>query len=158
MNGKLNKVVTIIAKIAEVFMWVGAALSLVITIVVAVGHQDLMWLFTDAAEQSVLATGGFSIVTAGLTSGQLTAAFIIFFVTTPFQPAIIRMVREIGIFCIAIPIVELIMSIIGTAIIGSEVAEISVTFGSIFVGLVVLCLSQFFAYGAQLQRDTDGLV
>ena len=81
MNGKLNKVVTIIAKIAEVFMWVGAALSLVITIVVAVGHQDLMWLFTDAAGQSVLATGGFSIVTAGLTSGQLTAAFIIFFVT-----------------------------------------------------------------------------
>ncbi len=190
MNSKLNKAVTIIAQIAEVFMWVGAALSLVITIVVAVGHQDLMWLFTDAAEQSILATGGFSIVTAGLTGGQLTAAFIIFFITmlitclllgmvfrniqlsfktaagktkfsegaTPFQPAVIRMVREIGIFCIAIPIVELVMSIIGTAIIGFEVAEISVTFGSIFVGLVVLCLSQFFAYGAQLQRDTDGLV
>ena len=190
MNGKLNKAVMIIAKIAEVFMWIGAALSLATTIVVAAGHPALMALFTDAAEQSILATGGFSIVTAGLTGGQLTAAFIIFFVTmlitcvllgmvfrniylafktaagktkfsegeTPFQPAIIRMVREIGIYCIAIPIVELVMSIIGTAVIGPDVAEISVTFGSIFVGLVVLCLAQFFAYGAQLQRDTEGLV
>ena len=190
MNSKLNKAVTIIAKIAEVFMWIGAAFSIVITALVATGNQGMMWLFTDAAEQSVLSTGGFTIVTAGLASGQLVAAYIVFFVTflitcvlmalvfrniylsfktaagktkfsegeTPFQPAIIRMVREIGIFCIAIPIVQLIMSIIGTAVIGPDVFEGSVGLFGIFVGLVVLCLAQFFAYGAQLQRDTEGLV
>ena len=187
---KLNKAVTIIAKIAEVFMWIGAAFSVVITGLVVTNNQHLMGFFTDAADQSVLATGGFSIMTEGLTSNQLTAAFIVFFITllitcvllalvfrnihlifdtaagktkfsvgeTPFQPEIIRMVREIGIFCIAIPIIELLMSIIGTVAIGSDAAEISVTFGGIFIGLVVLCLSQFFTYGAQLQQETDGLV
>ena len=79
---------------------------------------------------------------------------------TPFQPDIVRMIREIGIFSIAIPIVEIIMSIVGSLVLGPLGAEFdfSVNLVSVFFGLVVLCLSQFFAYGVQLQKETDGLV
>lgn len=77
---------------------------------------------------------------------------------TPFQPDIVRMVREIGIFCIAIPVIELVMSVIGTAVIGTLHAEMSVSMNGVVMGIVILCLSQFFAYGAQLQEDVDGLI
>ena len=76
---------------------------------------------------------------------------------TPFQPDIIRMIREIGIFMIAIPAVEHIMLLIAQFMLG-DAAEVSVQFSSIFFGLVVLAISRFFSYGAELQEDTDGLV
>ena len=77
---------------------------------------------------------------------------------TPFQPDTVRMVREIGIFCIAIPVIELVMSVIGTLVIGTLHAEISVSMNGVVMGIIILCLSQFFAYGAQLQEDVDGLI
>lgn len=77
---------------------------------------------------------------------------------TPFQPDTVRMVREIGILCIAIPVIELVMSVIGTLVIGTLHAEISVSMNGVVMGIIILCLSQFFAYGAQLQEDVDGLI
>ena len=77
---------------------------------------------------------------------------------TPFQPDTVRMVREIGIFCIAILVIELVMSVIGTLVIGTLHAEISVSMNGVVMGIIILCLSQFFAYGAQLQEDVDGLI
>lgn len=80
--------------------------------------------------------------------------------STPFQPSIVRMIREIGFLSLAIPIAQIIMSIIANLVLGHNGPGLSVSFdlGSIFFGLVVLCLSQFFAYGAKLQEDTEGLV
>ena len=80
---------------------------------------------------------------------------------TPFQPDIIRMIREIGYFSLAIPVVQVIMGIIARLVlVTSQEPEIAVSLDltSIFFGLVVLCLSQFFAYGAKLQEETEGLV
>ena len=42
---------------------------------------------------------------------------------TPFQPDNIRMLREIGIFAIAIPIVGLIMSIVCRLVLGVDAVE-----------------------------------
>ena len=77
---------------------------------------------------------------------------------TPFQKDITRMVKEIGIFYISVPIVGLVMSVIARIVIGVEMAEISVDMGSIVTGILMLCLSQVFAYGTQLQGDVDGLL
>ncbi|MBQ9060402.1 MAG: DUF2975 domain-containing protein [Firmicutes bacterium] len=80
---------------------------------------------------------------------------------TPFQPAIIRMTREIGYFCIAIPVVQLILCIIAAIVSGAGTGtgiEASVQFSTLFFGLIILCLSRFFSYGLQLQKDTEGLV
>lgn len=76
---------------------------------------------------------------------------------TPFQKVNVRMIREIGILLVALPIVQLIFAAISSAIShGAVSADANLSF--ILVGLVVLALSQFFAYGVKLQQDVDGLV
>ena len=77
---------------------------------------------------------------------------------TPFQKDVVRMVREIGIFSIAIPIIGLIFSGIARVVTGVDGMEMSVDLGGFVTGIVVLCLSQIFAYGMSLQRDVDGLL
>lgn len=77
---------------------------------------------------------------------------------TPFQPDNVRMMREIGIFAIAIQAVKLLMSVIAGIALGPDAVESGVSLEGIFFGLVVLALSQYFAYGMQLQNDVDGLV
>ena len=76
---------------------------------------------------------------------------------TPFQPDNIRMVREIGIFFISIPVIEFVMSIISRLALPQNI-ECSVEFVFVIVGFVVICLSQYFAYGMALQNDVDGLL
>lgn len=74
-----------------------------------------------------------------------------------FCPDNLRMVREIGIFAIASPIVSLIISIIARLIIGAG-AEITVSVTGLVVGLLVLFLTQFFVRGAELETEVEGLV
>lgn len=80
---------------------------------------------------------------------------------SPFQPDIIRMVREIGIFALSIPIVELIANeVLFLAFrmmhLEAELGGVSLTM--VVFGLVVLYLSSIFSYGARLQQETEGLV
>ena len=70
----------------------------------------------------------------------------------------VRMVREIGIFLIAIPAVQLVMSIVARIALGPDTVESGLNMAGVFTGLVVLALSQYFAYGTQLQSDVDGLL
>lgn len=77
---------------------------------------------------------------------------------TPFQEDNVRMMREIGIFFISITVVELIMSAVAVLVIGVENAEISADMGGVVTGILMLCLSQVFALGMQMQKDVDGLV
>lgn len=78
---------------------------------------------------------------------------------SPFQKDIVRMVREIGIFMIAIPVVSLLMGVVVTLVFGPDAGvEHSAEVSGIFTGLVVLALSEVFAYGQSLEADVDGLV
>lgn len=74
---------------------------------------------------------------------------------TPFQKDNTRMVREIGIFFISVPIVSFVMSVIARAVLGVDNVEISVDFQNLIIGIIVLCLSQSFAYGNELQDQAD---
>lgn len=78
--------------------------------------------------------------------------------STPFQKDIIRMVREIGIFSIAVPVSALIISIIARLVLGAETVETSVNVEGFITGILILCLTQIFTYGMQLQNDVDGLL
>lgn len=78
--------------------------------------------------------------------------------TTPFQRDNIRMMREIGIYAIAVPVIGFIMSIIIRLVTGAETAEISIDMAGIFMGIIVLCLTQFFVHGTELEEDVDGLL
>ena len=78
--------------------------------------------------------------------------------STPFQNDNIRMMREIGIFSIAVPAFGLIMSFIFCLVFGFDNVEASVNLYGFFMGIIVLCLTEFFAYGVRLQEDVDGLL
>lgn len=77
---------------------------------------------------------------------------------TPFQKDNVRMMREIGIFFIAISVVQFVLSVIATLVIGPEFAEVNADLIWVVVGILMLCLSQVFALGMEMQNDIDGLV
>lgn len=78
--------------------------------------------------------------------------------STPFQKDVTRMVREIGIFLISTSAVSLLWSIGLRFILGVESVELSVELDTALIGMMVICLSQFFDYGTKLQEDVDGLL
>lgn len=75
---------------------------------------------------------------------------------TPFQQNIVRMFREIGIFFIAVSVMSIISEIV-VNLVGGELTT-GFNYLSCFIGLVFLCISQFFNYGTRLEKDLDGLV
>lgn len=78
---------------------------------------------------------------------------------TPFQKNITRMVREIGIFYLSIPVIGLVLSTAARLVLGPDIAEVGgIDIQGFVTGILLLCLSQFFAYGTQLQKDVDGLL
>lgn len=78
--------------------------------------------------------------------------------SSPFAKDNVRMIREIGIFSISLPIIGLIMQCVAILILGWENVEAAVSLDGFIVGIIGLCLTQIFAYGASLQSDVDGLV
>ena len=182
----LNKLGKVLTKIIEVFQWVGVALMLA-AIICSIAAPNLVGYFVgfDAKEccGANLEVYGFE-VNAPVVDGMIdTATFVVFGIgsmiiislvamvfrnlnqifkksenSTPFQKDNVRLIREIGIFTIAIPVIGLFVSIIARLVTGSEVAEISIDMSGILMGIIVLCLSQFFAHGVELEKDVDGLL
>ena len=185
MSG-LNKLGRIITKILEVFHWVGAALMLGAT-VCSIAAKDYVKYFVEFDAKACcgvdLDVYGFE-VNAPLVNGKLDmTSFMLFGIgaviilavmamvfrnlylifkksenTTPFQKDNVRMMREIGIFSIAVPIIGIIMSAVVRLVVGADAVENSVNMGGIFMGIIVLCLTQFFAHGVKLEKDVDGLL
>lgn len=77
---------------------------------------------------------------------------------SPFQQDIIRMLKEIGIFLLSVPAVGLVMNTAARLVLDVEQVEMHVGLESVIVGLLVLCLTDFFRYGARLENDVDGLL
>jgi len=182
----LNTLGKVLTKILEVFHWVGAAMMIAAT-VCSVAAPDLVKNFVsfDAKEccGADLTVYGFE-VNASVVNGVVDlSSFIVFGIgaaiilavmamvfrniylifkksekETPFHKDNVRLIREIGIFAIAIPVIGFIMSIIARLVISSETAEISIDMSGIIMGIITLCLTQFFAHGAALENDVDGLL
>ena len=187
-SAKLNRAAAVIAKIMEVFHWVAVGLLLVSLIVYFVDEKLLKYcmdlgngefavsgysihVLNDSGD---LIPGAFvsALIIGILVCGLMAMVFrnidLIFKTTagktkfsqgtTPFQPDNVRMLREIGIFAIAIPVAEGICDGIVKLVVGHDAVESSVSTVGIVFGVALLCLSQFFAYGVQLQNDSDGLL
>lgn len=180
------KIGRIIAKVLEVFHWVGTALMAAATVCAKLAPK---WVHTfvglDAKEccGTYLPIYGFEVyaptvngevdmntfflfgigatIVLALMAMVFRNLFLIFKNSengSPFQKDNVRMVKEIGIFSIAVPVVGLIMSTIIRLVLGVDAVETSVSQNGVFMGIIVLCLTQFFAYGAELEEDVDGLV
>ena len=183
---RMNKLGMVITKITEVFHWVGATLMAAATVCAKAAPEWVkLFVSVDAKDccGADLNVYGFE-VNAPVTDGNMDmTAFLLFGIvatlilavmamifrnlhlifkksenTTPFQKDNIRMMREIGIFAIAVPVIGLVMSVLVRMVIGVETAEINVDMAGVFMGIIVLCLTQFFVHGAELEKDVDGLL
>ena len=182
----LNKLGKVITKILEVFHWVGTALMLAATICsVAAPNWVKYFVGFDAKDccGANLEVYGFEVNAPVIDGNVDMTSFLLFGIgaiiilavmamvfrnlhlifkksenATPFQKDNIRMMREIGSFAIAVPVIGLIMSVIIRLITGVETAEISIDMGGIFMGIIVLCITQFFVHGVELEKDVDGLL
>ncbi len=77
---------------------------------------------------------------------------------TPFQKDVVRMVREIGIFSIMIPVTGFLLSFAAKLFLGNEMCETSVQIVVIATGLAMICVSNIFEYGISLEKEVEGLV
>jgi hypothetical protein len=50
------------------------------------------------------------------------------------------------------------MSAIFRLVNGGGAGEISMSLSGLWIGIIMLCMSQFFAHGVALEEDVDGLV
>lgn len=80
--------------------------------------------------------------------------------TSPFQKDVVKRVKNIGILSIATPIVGFITTTIiyVVSLINGNPVDVSVSLEGVIIGLVCLCLTQIFSYGASLEEEVDGLL
>lgn len=182
----VNRFGIVITKVLEVFHWVGVALMVAATVCsVAAPNWVKYFVGFDAKDccGANLEVYGFEVNAPVVNGSADMTCFMLFGIgaviilsvmamvfrnlylifkkaqnTTPFQTDNIRIMREIGIFAIAVPVIGFIMSIIVRLVTGVETAEISIDTAGIFMGIIVLCLTQFFVHGAELEKDVDGLL
>ena len=182
----INKIAKVVTKVLEVFHWVAVALMAAATVCSIVAPKWVNnFVSFDAKEccGAELSVYGFEVHSA-VTNGNVNmTTFLLFGIgaiiilavmamifrnlhlifkksenDSPFQKDNIRMMKEIGIFSIAVPVIGFIMSIIVRLVIGVDAAEISINQGGIFMVIIVLCLTQYFIHGANLEKDVDGLL
>lgn len=182
----INRLAKIITKILEIFHWVGAGL-MAAAAVCAVAAPEYIGYFVgiDTKEccGAELSVYGFEVNAAAVNGNVDMTTFLLFGIgaaiilalmamvfrnlnlifrnsenATPFQQDNIRMLKEIGIFSIAVPVIGFIMSIIIRLVIGVDAAETSISQSGVYMGIIVLCLTQYFIHGAELEKDVDGLL
>ena len=185
MNG-ISKAAKIITKILEVFHWVGAGLLSAAAVCSAVAPQHIGYFVSFDAKDccgASLEAYGFE-VNAAFSGGSIDMmSFLLFGIGasvilalmamvfrnlhlifkksengSPFQKDNIRLLKQVGIFSIAVPLVGLFMGFVIRLVVGADASEVSVDLGGLFMGLVILCLTQYFLHGAALEDDVNGLV
>ena len=183
---RINKLGTILTGILEVFHWVGAALMAAATVCSVAAPQWIGYFVSFDAKAccgAELAVYGFE-VNAAVADGKVAmTTFFLFGIgaviilavmalvfrnlhlifkesqnASPFQKDNICRCKTIGFLSIAVPVIGFVMSVITRLVIGAEAAQIRVSQSGIFMGIIVLCLTQFFIHGAALENDVDGLL
>ena len=147
-NRWIVKAAKIITKFTELGYWMTAALKLTAGIY-------------SYADRTFLADALAAVVLPSLMAMIFRNLYLIIKrseSSTVFQADNIRMLREIGIFAISIPLAGLALSIVCRLILGTDTVETRVRLYGFSMGLVILCLTQFFARGVELEQDVEGLV
>ena len=182
----INKLGNVLTKILEVLHWVGAGLLLAATVCVVAAPGWLahfVGLDTYCCCGADLNVYGFEVNVPVVGGNVDMKSFMLFAIggviilavmamvfrnlhrvfkkaesETPFQKGTVCAMKRIGFLSMAVPVIGLVMSVLIRLILGVDAVEISVNTTGIFMGIIILCLTQFFVHGAELEKDVDGLV
>ena len=177
----INKIAIIILKILEVSHWVATVLMALATASSLIAPEKVTnfvdFDIVEGYDKVELTVYGFE-VDALVTNGDVDmTAFFLFGIGATIVLELMAMVfrnlylifkkmenttavskdnacllKEIGIFSIAILVVECIMSIIIRFVISTDIAQVSVSLGGIIMGVIVFCLTRYFANKNNSQR------
>lgn len=176
---KLRNITAVLAKIMEIISWVAVGgISIAIVVILALRDKILEVYFQENSYLTFTASGfdfeklseanlipsmvGLlitSIVLGVLTAFMFRSIHLIFTKTnteSPFTQSNVVLVKRIGYIAIAMPVVKLVANII-LGLISRDIA-LEIEFSEVLFGLVILCLSQYFSYGASLEKDVNGLL
>lgn len=106
----------------------------------------------------MLLTGVASNVLMALTFRRGNGIIVKAIEGAPFQDCTVKWMKEIGYLSIALPVVGFVGSVIAYLVGGMPTSEVALNLDGFVMGILVLCLTQVFAHGAQLQQDVDGLL
>jgi len=181
---KINKLAQALSKGMEILHWAAALLMLALAVYSAVAGTRLGALLEMgiSSQGATMSTYGFEVTVLDSGGSLNVKLFFLFSLAavvilslmamvfrnvhlvlknvenaTPFQKDNIRMVREIGIFSISVPVFGMFMSFIMRLAAGPDI-EASMRINGLMMGLVVLCLTQVFAHGTELEQEVDGLL
>lgn len=190
MKKGLNRTLSVISKIMEIVHWIGAALGVLLFGISLADNEFVAEIVAEDGANftsygfdvnALTQTGDVSYFAVSMFFIGITITFVLMALifrnldiilntiagknkkaesTSPFQKDVVRRVREIGIFSIAMPAVGLVIKTIINIVcaINGSFIEASVSLDGVVVGLVCLCLTQIFTYGAKLEEEVDGLL
>lgn len=182
---KIGTVTLVVTKILEILHWITAGMAALLAVCCGIVGDRIKGILESGVDKygTSLSTNGLEITVVNA-EGVVNMTGVMFFAIgavivlglmamvfrniylvvkksrteSPFCEDNVRMIKEIGIFSIAVPIANLIISIIACLAAGADAIQASVSLDGLIMGIVVLCLTQFFAHGAKLEKDVDGLV
>ena len=184
-DSKLRKVTAVLSKLIEVVSWFGAAMMVVAAVLLTVFKSDIMDAYAKGiiSTNNISANGtinnspewimeaighGGSVfvfiplaIMCVLSALIFRNVYIIFTASnmaSPFSMENVKRIRNIGFYTIAIPVCKVIGGLVCFIVMKSGDYSLSVELSEVVFGLVALCLAQYFAYGAELQKDVDGLL
>ena len=181
MKGKA-KAGYVLARIAEVFMWVTAALTVVSFLAVLIAPEAVTAM-SGAGVKVVVMSGalgrvdvmdpdgtlnrGLYLLYTAVGAAQLSLTALVFrriwqiiklrWASTPFQRPVVDRVKQIGWLVIAVPLVTLAVSFISYVLCWPG-HSFQVDVSGLITGVIVLALAQIFAYGVKLENDVEGLL
>ena len=178
-QNKLIRFAIILSRIGKYLMLLAAAGFVILSVIALVRYDYTKeYIFTRYESGTLdLAIGGVHIVSreGAFRAGAffvwmlavacipLLSAMIcknvgeIFNAEQPFCRTNIDKVRDIGIYVLAFPALQVVLPVVMGLFYG-ETISVQLDPSTIFFGLVILALAQFFQYGASLEDDVDGLL
>lgn len=182
-NSKLRNLTANLSRIIEVVSWAGIGILVVESILLTIFNDKVIADYNNGA----LSGGTFTVngmdntqqfmeaIEKGLAFWEFLPYIILLFFTamifrniylvfrkkntaSPFSEENIKRIKNIGYLAIALPIAKAVIQAICLLVKGSTNVNLSVSLSDFVFGLVALVLAQYFAYGAQLEKDVDGLL
>ena len=179
------KVAKVVTKVVEIAHFVAAALILAAAVCALAAPQYLHHFveFEPVGNVIVLSAYSFEVITPSLNGlpdltvfslygfGAVTIFVLIALIfhniysvieksegRTPFQMDNVRKLKWVGVFSIIIPVVGFVMGSVIKLAVGVDAVEVSGGMDGLIMGIIVLCLTQFFAHGVELEDEVEGLL